>query len=238
MTNNTLKTAEADGIKKTGIEIKADGVETVAWLGEVPEFASEKERTKFIDGDKDTRIALDNEDIQKFLKELARETEEANTNLEEVTGFYYELNNFIRSLHVGGVGFLTEGKTSDSYTGDHRLYFEEVPNSDAVGDYKYDCTFWRIGYCKIGSASNLVALRYKMNPIEGPKPRHERMGDPIRLTHAPRGVRLQAAHHIRDLLMLILKNARDSKDISESALERVAPLRESISTHVEGKEPQ
>ena len=202
------------------------------------EFNTEKERTEFIDGDRQERISLDNEDIQEFLQELSRETEEANTNLEEVTGFYYELNNFIRPLHVGGVGFLTEGETSDNWSGNHQLCFEDIPNTDAVGDYKYDCTFWRIGYCKIGSAGNLAALRYKINPIEGPKPQYERMGDPIRLTHAPREVRLQATLHIRDLLMLILENVRYNKHLSESALERVTPLRKSILAYVEGKEPQ
>ena len=134
MTHDTLKTAEADGIKKTGIETEADGVERVAWLGEVPEFASEKERTEFIDGDRATRSSLDNEDIQEFLKELSRETAEANTNLEEVTGFYADLDSFIRYQNVGGVGFLTEGENSDNYTGDHRLYLEDIPNTDAIGD--------------------------------------------------------------------------------------------------------
>lgn len=220
--SNTLKTAEADGIKKTGIEIKADGIE----------------RTVFIDGDGETRNSLDNEDIQEVLKELSREITEANTNLEEVTGFYYDLDNFIRSQNVGGAGLLTEGETSDSWSGNHRLCFEDIPDPDAVGNYKYSCTFWRIGYCKVGNTGHLAALRYKINPIEGPKPQHERMGDPIRLTHAPREVRLQAAHHIRALLMLILENVKYSKHVSESAVQKITPLRKSVRAHIDGEEPQ
>ncbi len=202
------------------------------------EFNTEKERTKFINGDRQTRISLDNEDIQEFLQELSRETAEANSNLEEVTGFYYDLENFIRSQNVGGVGFLTEDKNSPNYNGDHKLCFEDIPDPDAIGDYKYACTFWRIGYCKVGNSQYLAALRYKINPIEGPKPQHERMGDPIRLTHASRELRLQAAHHIRDLLMLILENVRYHKNGSESALNRIAPLRDSVRVHLDGNEPQ
>jgi hypothetical protein len=238
MTSNTLRTAEADGIEKTGIETEADGVERIAWLGKVPEFSSEKERTKFIDGDRQKRISLDNEDIQEFLQELSRETAEANNNLEKITGFYYDLENFIRSQNVGGVGFLIEDVTSDNYTGDHRLCFEDIPNPDVAGDYKYTSTFWRIGYCKIGSSWHLAALRYKINPIDGPKPQHEHMGEPIRLTHAPRELRLQAAHHIRDLLMLILENVRYHKNGSESALNRIAPLRKSVQAFLDAGEPQ
>ncbi|KKM03258.1 hypothetical protein LCGC14_1776180, partial [marine sediment metagenome] len=154
----------------------------------------------------------------------------ANTNLEEVTGFYYELDNFILSQNVGGVGFLTEDK--------HKLCFEDIPNPNAVGDYKYSCTFWRIGYCKVGNTGHLAALRYRINPIEGPKPQHERMADPIRLTHAPREVRLQASHHIRALLLLILENVKYSNHVSESALEKITPLRESVQAHLDGREPQ
>ena len=201
------------------------------------EFDTEVERNNFISGDRDTRIALDNEDVQAFFKELTRDTNEANANLEEITHFYYELESLIRSHGVSGIGFLTEGE-GDAYNGDHRLCMEDVPNPDAVGDYKYDLTFWRIGYCKIGSSWHLVALRYRTNPPDGPKPQYERMGDPIRLTHAPRGLRLQAVHHIRDLLMLILECVRYDKHVSESALERVTPLRESLRVHVGGGEPQ
>jgi hypothetical protein len=201
------------------------------------EFNTEKERTEFINGDRQKRIALDNEDMQVFLKELARETTEANDNLEEVTAFYFDLENAIKSFQIGGVGFLTEGETSDNYTGDHRLCFEDIPDPGVIGDYRI-CTFWRIGYCKIGSSWHLAALRYKINPIEGPKPHHERMGEPIRLTHAPREVRLQAAHHIRDLLMLILGNVRYNKNGSTSALERIAPLKKSVQKYLEGGEPQ
>lgn len=202
------------------------------------EFNTEAERTAFIDGNRETRISLDNEDIQKFLKELSRNTAEANTNLEEVTAFYYDLELFLRPQNVGGVGFLTEGETSDSCTGDHKLCFEDIPNPNAIGDYKYDYTFWRIGYCKVGNGWYLAALRYKINPIDGPKPQHERMGDPIRLTHAPREVRLQATHHIRDLLMLILQNVKYSKHLSESAVDRISSLRKSVQAHADGGEPQ
>ncbi len=177
------------------------------------EFNTEAERTKFIDGDRDTRIVLDNEDIQEFLKELSQETAEANNNLEEVTGFYYALENLLRLHDIGGVGFLTEGETSDSWNGNHQLCFEDIPDPDIAGDYKYTSTFWRIGYCKIGNSWHLAALRYKINPIEGPKPQRERMGEPIRLTHSPREVRLQAAHHIRDFLMLILENTKYNKRV-------------------------
>ena len=201
------------------------------------EFDTEVERNNFISGDRDTRIALDNEDVRIFLKELSQETNEANTNLEEITHFYYELESLIRSHGVSGIGFLTEGE-GDAYNGDHRLCMEDVPNPDALGDYTSDLTFWRIGYCKIGSSWHLVALRYKTNPPEGPKPQYERMGDPIRLTHAPRGLRLQAVHHIRDLLMLILGNVRYHKSGSESALNRIVPLRDSVRAHVDAGEPQ
>ncbi len=51
------------------------------------EFNTEEERIKFIDGDRQKRISLDNEDIQRFFKELSRETAEANNNLEEITSF-------------------------------------------------------------------------------------------------------------------------------------------------------
>lgn len=198
-------------------------------------FDSIKERNEHINGDREKRISLDNEDIQKFLKELSQETAEANQNLEEITAFYYSLENFIRDHNVGVADFLKEG---DLDTHNHQLCFEDIPNPDAVGDYKYDQTFWRIGYCKIGNAWYLAAQRYKINAIEGPRPQHERMGDPIRLTHAPREVRLQATHHIRDLLMLILRNVKYNKNVSESALQRVVPLRKSLWSHIDGGEPQ
>ncbi len=194
------------------------------------ESNTEKERTEFIDGDRETRIALDKEDIQRFFKELSKETTEANKDLDEITAFYYDLENFIRGHDVGTACFLKESETSEPGI-NHQLCFEDVPNPDVVGDYKYDYTFWRIGYCKIGNAWHLAAQRYKINSIEGPKPQHERLGDPIRLTHAPRGVRLQATHHIRDLLMLILENVKYNKNISRTALERVNPLVTSIRTY-------
>ncbi len=202
------------------------------------EFKTEKERNDYINGDRETRISLDNEDIQKFLKELEQETTEANAHLEEVTGFYYDLDGFIRQFNVGGVGFLTEEQTSDTYSGDHHLCYEDIPDSEAFGDYKYTSTFWRIGYCKVGDHWHLAALRYRINPIDGPKPQNERMGDPIRLTHAPREVRLQAAHHIRALLNLILEYAKYNKHVSESALQRIAPLRKSVLDFLDPKNSQ
>ena len=215
-----LKKGKATGKPRDMFEVNMDG-----------SFVSEAERDRFINGDRQTRISLDNEDVKAFLVELDQETTEANKNLEEVTAFYYSLENLIREYNVGTAGFLKDNTTNDQ----HKLCFEDIPNPDAVGDYKYYTAFWRIGYCKIGSSWNLAALRYKINAAEGPKPQHEQMGDPIRLTHAPREVRLQASHHIRELLLLILQSVKYNKNISESALERITPLSKSMWTHIDNK---
>lgn len=197
------------------------------------EFNTEEDRTKFINGDREKRISLDAEDFQDFFKKLSEETVEANNNLEEVTSFYYSLENLIRSYDVGSACVLKKNEDDDSYNGDHQLCFEDIPNSEAVGDYKYDQIFWRIGYCKIGNSWHLAALRYKINEMGGRKPQHEILDEPIRLTHSPRSVRLQATHHIRDLIMLILENVKYNKQISESAVERIAPLHKSLWSHID-----
>lgn len=199
--------------------------------GQAPTFSSEEERNKFIDGDRQKRISLDNKDVQAFFKELSEETKEANQNLDQVTAFYYDLESIIRHYDVGTACFLREDEEDACCGVNHQLYFEEILNPDAVGDHKSTYTFWRIGYCKIGGSWHLAALRYKINNVEGPKLEHESMGDPIRLTHAPREVRLSATHHVRDLLTLILKNVRYNKSLSESALERIGPMVTSMRVH-------
>ncbi len=76
-----------------------------------------------------------------------------------------------------------------------------------------------------------MAFKYKLNSVGCIKPQHELMGEAIRLTHAPREVRLAAVHHIRDLLMLILESVRYNKSLSECSLERIVPLRQSLQEH-------
>jgi len=197
------------------------------------EFNTEEDRTKFIDGDREKRISLDAEDFKVFFKELSEETNEANSNLDQVTACYYDLENTILSYNVGTTCFLKEAERSEDYTGDHTLFYEEIPDPNVIGNHKYIMTFWRIGYCKIGNSWHLAALRYKIDSAEGPTPVHTVMGSPIRLTHAPRELRLEASHHIRDLLMLILNSVKYNKNTSRTALDRIDPLVTSLREHFE-----
>lgn len=192
------------------------------------EFDTEEARTSFINGNRQTRISLDAEDTQTFIKELEDETEIANKNLDQVTSFYYDLESLIRMYGVGTSCILDEEQDPNHH---HQLFFEETLNPNGRDDHKYDLTFWRIGYLKIGSSWHLGAQKYKDNRPGGPTPQYERLGDYVRLTHAPREVRLQATHHIRDLLQVILNNVRHNKSMSESALERIDPLVTVIRSH-------
>jgi len=191
------------------------------------EFTSEEERNLFIEGDREKRIELDALDVQKTLQELNVETQQSHQNLDEITAFYCDLDIFLRTINVGCAVFLAENNNpTEPGSQKYQLCWEDVPNAGSIDGF--DITFWRIGYCKVGSSWHLAAQKYILNNKEGPKPWNERLGDPIRLTNASKELRLQAAHFIRDLLLKILEVVKWNKRDSDSSLDRIKPLRDVV----------
>ncbi len=186
-------------------------------------FASEEDRNEFIAGDREKRVELDTVDILSDLKKLRKESQKINEASEELNNFYIALENYLRSFQISYALFLRDEDNTKPEDSNFQLCWSE--------EFTKDCTpvistfyFWRIGYCKVGETWRLAALKYKVNPVEGELPRHEAVGEPIRLTHAPRDVRTSASHLMRHLVHALLKQVEYDESCVQNALRRMKPL--------------
>ena len=186
-------------------------------------FASEEERNEFIAGDREKRIELDTVDMRSDLKKLRQESQKINDVSKELNNFYTELENALGVCQISQAVFLKAPSGTKPEDSDFMLCWSEEVSEDCAPEVSI-FYFWRIGYCKIGDAWRLAAQKYCVNPIEGEKPHHKRVGDPIRLTHASRDLRTAAAHRVRYLVHDLLKVVEYDRSSTENALRRIKPL--------------
>ncbi len=190
-------------------------------------FSSEEERNEYIAGDREKRIELDTADILLDLEKLRDESQKINEASKELNNFYVELENNLRGCQISNTFFLKTDDSTKPEDGDFRLCCTEEVSKDCAPVVS-TFYFWRIGWCRIGDKWRLAAQKYRINPVEGEKPHHEVVGDPIRLTYGPRDLRTAAAHRMRYLIHALLKQVMYDRHCTQNALERIRPLVESV----------
>ena len=183
-------------------------------------FASEEERNELIAGDRSKRIELDTADIFSDLEKLREESQKINEASEELNNFYIGLENFLRSYQISHALFLRTEDSTKPEDSNFQLWWTEEVGKEGVPTFY----FWRVGYCKIGDIWRLAALKYRVNRVDDEKPHHETVGEPIRLTHAPRDVRTSASHLMRSLIQSLLSQVQYNRNVTQNAVERIQPL--------------
>lgn len=168
--------------------------------------------------DRKERLEFEFGEVDSILVELKRKSDEINEKSRRLNDFYYQLEEVLRHYEIGCNFFLKKGSEDDNE--DYKLSWTQKGE---------DFYFWRIGFGKLGHGWNLLAQQWHVVPndpdrIAGPEVIHEPVGEPIRLTHAPRDVRTAAAHRISALLKGLLNQVAHNAYITNSALERATNL--------------
>jgi len=190
------------------------------------EFETEEERTKYIDGDRDKRILLELSETEVALEKLEDLSKSINTKTERVTDFYKVLEDKLRDFEVG-YPFILKEDTDPATDSQYRLCFHE----DATGAL----FFWRLGYSKLSTNWYIVAHLFRVEKndpdrIEGPEMRHVWLeGSTVRLTHAPRDLRISAAHHVGAFVRKFLNQVEYNESSVDCALKRIEKLESLVS---------
>ena len=165
---------------------------------------------------------------QYLLESLQNKSSKINEKVEELTNFYIELDNYLRGLGLGTAVTVKADDSSQPEDESFRFAYEEVEQGDGVSSSTWtELRFWRIGYGKVHGKWHVTALRYKVNPIDGPKP-HFELDKRIPLTHAPRRVRVQASHLIPHLVYAIHNQVEDELELAEQANHRLDEIRNRV----------
>lgn len=187
----------------------------------LPNFSSEEERNEFIDGDRETRLKLDVSDVDTALGKLEDLSRLINEKTKRLTDFYRRLDERLSRYELG-CPFILKAPDDDALDSSYKLCHSE----DADGEMY----FWRLGYRKLGSTWGIVAYKYRIEyaqcaPVHGPDPKHVLLEDQtVRLTHASRDLRIQAAHRVRDFILKFLENVKYNESSVDTALQRVEGL--------------
>ncbi len=171
--------------------------------------------------DRKERLEFEFGEVDNILIELKTKSDEINEKSRKLNDFYYQLEETLRHYEIGYNCFLVDTENEDGTVGQS---YQLSWTQDGEDFY-----FWRIGFGKCGWGWNLLAQKWHVvhadpEQVGGPEVLHEAVGDPIRLTHAPRDVRTAATHRIADLLKAILKNVEYNVHVVDSALERATNL--------------
>jgi hypothetical protein len=191
------------------------------------EFSSEEERTKYIDGNRERRIQVELMETEDAFNELEAVSQAINEETRQITEFYYLLGEKLRQYEIG-YPFILKDEQNEIKDQHYRLHYVE--------DSEGNLYFHRLGFAKLKDTLHntwdIVVYKYRVEEgdparTEGPNVSHIFLEDrTVRLTHASRDIRIEAAHVIGAFVQKFLRSIAYNKHCVDSALQRIEKLNE------------